>query len=115
MSKSDFIEQVCLGSGYDLDQVRAIATTTLRALHKASVCNEESLWGVMRDCIFAFGEEAAYHLGGILEEYRTHSDHEIPWSEFWLRINTDIGEKFGPMLENWMKDRTENLKLLDES
>lgn len=109
------IEQICQESGYSVSQLGKIATIVLRALHKDAVCNEQSLWGVMRDCYFAFGEEAAYHLGGILEEHRTDSDHEIPWSEFWLRMNPEIYKEFRPMIEKWMKDRTENRKLLDES
>ena len=115
MIKDTMLDDFCRESGMSREQLVQVATVVLKRLHKVSVCDEESTTAAIMDCMWSFGDEACYHLGGILEEARQHTGPEgDPWTETYLRFAPDL-KRFRPVLDGWMDDRTEARKRLDKS
>lgn len=97
--------------GCDEEQVRQTATVLLRELHRISRCDERSATGMLLECLFVLGDEACYHLGGILDEADRSEDKLIP--ETMRRMPADFKQYF-PIMEQWLEERTAERKLLDE-
>lgn len=95
-------------------QVREAVGAALESLHKIAFCDEDGVVGAIRECAFIFGSRACYHLVGILEEARINTDPEIPWSETMCRFMPSEWERFRPLMENWLEQRSEQRKLLDQ-
>jgi hypothetical protein len=85
----------------------------LEYLHKAAFCHEHNVTEALTQCMWCFGGKACFHLGGILEQERIGTSHEIPWSEFISRFAPDLGNRYGPIVQSWMSQRSEERKNLD--
>jgi hypothetical protein len=71
MSPEKIIAEICQASDCSPEQMRIIVSIALRSLHKIAVCDERNVTAAIMECYWLFGDEACYHLGGILEEART--------------------------------------------
>lgn len=97
------------------EQVREVVRLALEALHRRAACDETNVTAALEGCYFTFGEGACYHLGGILEEARTGTDPELPWSEFFSRFSPGTWDQFQPIFDEWMKNRNDARKGHDET
>jgi hypothetical protein len=113
MNSERLLREICEISGCSTEQVRTIVGLGLRALHKVAVCHEWNVTGAMMECYWAFGEEACYHFGGILEEARRQGRADS-WSETYARFAPGSWDKFRPVLEGWQGERSEARRLLDD-
>lgn len=72
----NWAEDIGLQVGCTQEQVRRVVTAALRLLHEAGYfdqsCNRDIL-----DCRFQFGEEACFHLGGIILNWEDDEDPMI--------------------------------------
>jgi hypothetical protein len=111
---SEIVNRIASQTVCEPEQVREIVRLAFEALHKIAFCDERNVTAALMECCWTFGEEACYHLGGILEEARVGTDPGIPWSEFFLRFYPDSPRQFRPIVEEWAKDRTKDRKALDD-
>ena len=114
MNSEGILREICEISGCSSEQVRTIVGLGLRTLHKVAVCHEWNVTAAIMECYWAFGEEACYHLGGILEEARRQGSSDIPWSEAYARFAPGNWDKFRPVLERWQDERSEARRILDD-
>ena len=114
MRTEDILAHISAQTGSTDDQIREAVETALEALHKIAFCDEDSVVRAIRECAFIFGSRACYHLVGILEDARINTDPELPWSETMYRFMPSEWEQFRPLMENWLEQRSEQRKLLDE-
>ena len=108
------LDQICAQTGSTDDQVCEAVGAALEALHKIAYCNEENVTAAIMECAFIFGPRACYHLVGILEEARINTGPDLPWSETMNRFMPSEWKEFRPLIENWLKQRSEQRKLLDQ-
>ena len=109
------VDQIRTATGCSENQIIQVVSMALEHLHKVAFCHEHNVTEAMMQCMWGFGGEACFHLGGILEQTRIGTSGEIPWSEFILRFAPDLGEQYGPVVESWMSQRSEERKNLDAS
>lgn len=114
MKSEGILAQISAQTDSTDDQVREAVGAALEALHKIAFSDEDGVVGAIRECAFIFGSRACYHLVGILEEARINTDPEIPWSETMYRFMPSEWERFRPLMENWLEQRSEQRKLLDQ-
>ena len=110
----DILAQISAQTGSTDAQVCEAVGASLEALHKIAFCGEDSVAGAIRECAFIFGSRACYHLVGILEDARINTDLELPWSATMYRFTPSEWEQFQPLMENWVEQRSEQRKLLDQ-
>lgn len=104
------IRQICAATGCNENQVIEVIGMALEYLHKVAFCHEKNVTEAMMKCMWGFGGQACFHLGGILEEARIGTSNDIPWSEFILRFSPDLDKRYGPVVESWMSQRSEEQK-----
>lgn len=109
------VKEICAATGCSEKQVIEVVSMALEHLHRVAFCHEHNVTEAMMQSMWCFGGRACFHLGGILEQARIGTSNEIPWSELILRFAPDLGEQYGPVLDSWMSQRSENRKALDAS
>jgi hypothetical protein len=107
------VNQICAAAGCSENQIIEAVSMALEHLHKVAFCHEHNVTEAITQCMWCFGGQACFHLGGILEQARIGTSNDIPWSEFILRFAPDLGKQFGPIVEKWMSQRSEERKNLD--
>ena len=107
------VNQICAATRCSENQVIEVVGMVLEHLHKVAFCHEHNVTEAVMQCMWGFGGQACFHLGGILEQARIGTSGDIPWSEFILRFAPDLGEQYGPVVESWMSERSEERKSLD--
>jgi hypothetical protein len=113
-SPQDILKRIAAATVCEPEQVREVVHLALEALHKIAVCDERNVTAALMESCWIFGDGACYHLGGILEEARIGGGSDLPWSEFFARFSPDTWHQFKPIFDQWMKDRTEARKSLDD-
>jgi hypothetical protein len=108
------VEHVAREVGCSLSMTQAVMTAGLRALHRHAFCEAEGTSGAILECFLNFGAQAAYHLGGLLEQARVNCDPDLPWSETLMRIDSDAGNRHRMFVQEWVPQRSPARKLLDE-
>jgi hypothetical protein len=109
------INQICEETGCSETQVIKVVGMALEHLHRVAFCHEHNVTEAMVQCMWGFGGQACFHLGGVLEQARTGTSGDIPWSEFILRFAPDLAEQYRPVVESWMSQRSEERRNLDAS
>lgn len=107
------IKRIATATLCEPEQVREVVCLTLQALHKTAFCDEKNVTAALMQCCWAFGDEACFHLGGILEEARIGIRGDIPWSEFMARFLPHAQQQLSPIINEWQKDKTEDRRALD--
>jgi len=114
MPREQIIDRVARETGYSPTVVQRVMTEGLQALHRTAFCEAEGVSAALLDCYFSFGPQAAYHLGGILEEARVGCDPDLPWSETFLRIDSAACNRYSMYIREWLSQRSQQRKALDE-
>jgi hypothetical protein len=108
------VHHVAREAGCSPATVQKVMTAGLRALHKHAFCEAKGAAGAVLECYLSFGAQAAYHLGGILEEARLNCDAELPWSETLMRIDSAAGMRHSLFVREWLPRRSRERKALDK-
>jgi hypothetical protein len=112
-SSKDILNRIASATVCEPEQVREVVRLAFETLHKIAFCDEKNVTAALVECYYTFGEGPCYHLSGILEEARIGTDSELPWSEFLARFSPQSWPQFGPIREQWAKNKTEDRKALD--
>lgn len=107
------LKRIAAATVCEPEQVREVVRLALQALHKTAFCDERNVTAALMQCCWAFGDEACFHLGGILEEARIATDPTLSWSEFMARFLSHAQNQLSPIIDEWRKDKTEDRKALD--
>lgn len=107
------LQRIAAATVCDPEQVREIVRLSLQALHKTAFCDEKNVTAALMECCWAFGDEACFHLAGILEEARVGTSGDIPWSEFMARFLPHAKHQLSPIIDEWVTDKTDDRKALD--
>jgi hypothetical protein len=109
------LDDVCKATGCNREQVIAVVGTVFEVLHKMAFCDETAVIRSVMECEFQFGLRACYHLGGLLKEgRRLKVTRDGSWYESYYASRPVVWQEFDRVVENWMQERTEERKLLDE-
>lgn len=89
------------------EQAQRAVTSALRSLHRVALTQPRGLTDVALEARIEFGEEACYHLFGLLELERLKEDHELPWSETLLRIDPHM-QVYRVLVDRWLNEGNDN-------
>jgi hypothetical protein len=106
------LKRIAAATVCEPEQVREVVRLSLQALHKVAFCDEKNVTAAVMQCCWAFGDEACFHLTGILEEARIGTEG-LPWSEFMARFLPDTKHQLSPIIDAWVRDKSEDRKALD--
>ena len=98
----DALGRVCRDADCSPDQATHAVTSALRLLHKAAVTDPKGATASLLECVIAFGPEATFHLGGILEVAKLRSDPALPWSETMARL-VPRSKVYSVLINKWRK------------
>ena len=101
------IDRIARDAGTTPEVTRAAATSALRALHRVAVTNPTNVTEAIAQAHFLFGQEACFHLTGLLEVSRTETDPDIPWSETLNRFAPRL-RHYNRLVERWLRDDCDN-------
>jgi hypothetical protein len=107
------VKDICVATGCSETQVIEVVNMVLEYLHRVSFCHEHNVTEAVMQCMWCFGGRSCFHFGGILEQARIGTGGRIPWSEVFLRFAPNLGEKYGPILDRWLNQRSDERKNLD--
>ena len=113
MRDNDVVQMIAREAGCAPVTVQRVMTAGLRALHRRAFCEADGASGAVLECFLSFGAQAAYHLGGVLEEARLNGDPELPWSETLMRFDSAAGKRHSLFIRDWLPRRTRERKALD--
>jgi hypothetical protein len=108
------LKRIAAATVCEPEQVREIVRLCLQALHKTAFCDEKNVTAALMECCWAFGDEACFHLGGILEEARIGTSGDKPWSEFMARFLPQAKHQLSPITDEWVKTKSADRKALDD-
>ncbi|MCZ2153559.1 MAG: hypothetical protein LC114_06605 [Bryobacterales bacterium] len=99
MSKSGIADRIAKERNVQPELVRAIATDVLRALDEVSF--KQGLTPAIVECYWEVGNEAAYHLGGLLAESAELEPGEV--SENFARLDPSLS-RFRTVRDRWTQE-----------
>ncbi|MGH9686292.1 MAG: hypothetical protein ACRD5K_04275 [Candidatus Acidiferrales bacterium] len=109
----ELVNRIAAATACEPEQVFEVVRLAFQALHKTAFCDEKNVTAALMQCCWAFGDEACFHLSGLLEEARVGTDHELPWSEFMARFLPDAQRQLSPIIDEWQNDKTEDRRAFD--
>ena len=112
LRSEEVVQQICEATDCSPEQVRDVVGLAMEALHKVAFCDDDALTAAIMECMWMFGDKACHHLGGILEVARIQAS-DIPWSETYARFAPENREKYDPLLETWVEQRSPGRKERD--
>jgi hypothetical protein len=98
---SSLIDLAASHAGITPEQAGRAITSALRSLHKVALTDPKGLTAVALESRLNFGAEACYHLFGLLEEERLRENHDLPWSETLLRLDSRM-HVYRALVDLWL-------------
>lgn len=96
MDPQYLVERIAKERNCSTELVRAVVTDSLSALHEGAV--KEGIGISMWAAYFAFGDLAAYHLGGLFAEAGKYEAGEV--LETYKRLDPSM-ERFRTIIDRW--------------
>ncbi len=96
-----FLSRIANNYGLDPEAAGQFVTDIFRELHRVSVLEGSVQLGALSSTLFSVGEEAAYHLVGLLID-SGDDDHVLLWTEIVKRTIGMNGYLYWPQLAEWL-------------
>lgn len=99
----EIVRKLAEAPGVPAKSVRIIVEGALKELNKVAFLGDRGATDALMECCWSFGSRASFHLGGILEAYRTECSPGIPIDEFLRRFLGSDYRRNLRTIEKWRK------------